>query len=109
MRCGLRVSTISSADGSLPRGLDLRRRGVKQQPMRDVQPELQTSGGHQTCHPAKLTSGLACHPLRCCSGRKVALDIAEALHYLHSSSYTHFDIKSRCVSALAGWESALSG
>ncbi|PRW57781.1 serine threonine- kinase [Chlorella sorokiniana] len=30
-------------------------------------------------------------------GKTVALDIATAMHYLHSSSYTHFDIKSRNV------------
>jgi serine/threonine protein kinase len=27
----------------------------------------------------------------------VLLDVARALHYLHASSYTHFDIKSRNV------------
>lgn len=38
-------------------------------------------------------------------GRCVALDVACALHFLHTSSYTHFDIKSRWVPAPArrGW------
>lgn len=27
----------------------------------------------------------------------MALDVATALHYLHTSSYTHFDVKSRNV------------
>ncbi|KAL4457658.1 hypothetical protein ABPG75_012523 [Micractinium tetrahymenae] len=30
-------------------------------------------------------------------GRKVALDVACALNYLHSSTYTHFDVKARNV------------
>lgn len=30
-------------------------------------------------------------------GKTVALDVATALHYLHTSSYTHFDVKSRNV------------
>ncbi|KAI3434591.1 hypothetical protein D9Q98_002660 [Chlorella vulgaris] len=30
-------------------------------------------------------------------GRRVALDVALALNYLHTSSYTHFDVKSRNV------------
>lgn len=33
-------------------------------------------------------------------GRRVALDVACALLYLHTSSYTHFDIKSRNVGGL---------
>lgn len=32
-----------------------------------------------------------------CRGRRVALDVACALNYLHSATYTHFDVKARNV------------
>lgn len=34
-------------------------------------------------------------PATCCRGKAVAMDVACALLHLHTSSYTHFDIKSR--------------
>ena len=37
------------------------------------------------------------HTHRYQRGRTVALDVACALNYLHSSTYTHFDVKARNV------------
>lgn len=42
-------------------------------------------------------AGLLPPPPLLCRGRRVALDVACALNYLHSATYTHFDVKARNV------------